>query len=135
MNFGPESRQVTEADGIATAIGVNADEQIYTKSMQTTYGEVFALAIKATGTTPNVKIHLQQSHVPPTTEGASDAKWVVPTGVTDPLLTLTDTNWHHIAISPIALKYMRLHLDGQAGSGADVTIEAHISRQEKWGRD
>lgn len=133
MNFGPEARQVTKADGIATTIPVNAAEQVYCKSMVTTYGETFGLSLKASGTTPDVRVRIQQSHVLPTTEGASDVKYTVPTGVTNPYVSLTTTAWIHMSLSIIALKFLRIHLDGNAGNGADVTVEAYVSVQEKFG--
>ena len=95
------------------------------------YGSSFALSLKAASSgTVDVKVKLEQGHVLPATEGSSDAKWVVPEGVSD-LITLTDTNWHHLTVSPVALPFLRLLLDGQGSNDASTTIEAHLSQQQE----
>jgi len=103
---------------------------ILTKAQSIRYGQVFGLSIKATGTGPDLDIYMQQSHTLPATEGASDATWVIPEGIAK-LIDITDTNWHHLSISPVVLPYLRFLCDGQGANGADVVLTMKLTTQEE----
>ena len=129
--FGPEVDQFTNSSGVATPIAVASTANAYTHTKKIQYGSSFALSIKAASPgVVDVAVKLEQGHALPATEGASDAKWVIPEGVST-LITLTDTNWHHLTISPVALPFLRLLLDGQGSNDAGTTIEAHLSQQQE----
>jgi len=127
--FGPKTKNVTLADG-STSIAVNATANVLTKAQNIAHGTVFGVSIKATGTGPDLDIYLQQSFALPATEGAADATWVIPEGVAK-LIDITDTNWHHLSLSPVVLPYLRFLCDGQGASGADVVLTINLSTQEE----
>mgnify|MGYP001592155017 FL=1 len=130
--FGPEVDQFADSNGVAQAIAVNAAADVRTHSKKLVYGGSFALSLKAASSgVVSVIVKLEQAHVLPTTEGSSDVKWVTPEGVSN-LITLSDTNWHHLTLSPVALPFLRLLLDGQAGNDASTTITAFLSKQEEF---
>jgi len=127
--FGPQPKNVLTA-AESPSIAVNATANVLTKAQSIRHGSVFGLSIKATGTTPDLDIYLQQSHQLPATEGAADATWVIPEGVAK-LIDVTDTNWHHLSLSPVVLPYLRFLIDGQGANGADVVVTMKLTVQEE----
>ena len=128
--FGPDSRRIFEAGG-DTAIAVASTATVYSQSFKIDKGVNFALSIIGGGAgDKDVKVELEQSLVPPTTEGSSDTNFVVP--ATAPVtLAVTDTTQHHITLSVLPLKYCRLKLTGQGTNAATTTMTAHISQTEE----
>lgn len=130
-SFGPSGRNLENSAG-ATSIPVASTATVYTKAIPLTLGRYFALSYKATSDGDvDLKIELEQSHKLPTTEGASDASYVVGEGISDIETNLTDEFWHHASVSPIPVKYGRLKITGQGTNHASTVIEALLSIQEQ----
>lgn len=130
--------RLLKSDGTSADIGVNATANVWTKSLKMTYGNAFAVSMRAKSSTgtPDLDIYLEQTHIDPasisTGEGVvgdNDNGWVIPAG-SSKLIDITDETWHHFVVSPLALPYMRLLLDGQGTSPADTTVEIWVSEQE-----
>jgi len=136
--------RLLKSDGTYADIGVNATANVWTKSHKIAYGSAFAVSLRAKSSTgtPDLDIYLEQTHLDPEndTEGNANATgegvigdiyngWAIPEGVSK-LADITDENWHHFVVTPVALPYMRLLLDGQGTSPADTTVEIHISQLE-----
>lgn len=132
--------RLLKSDGTAVDIGVNATANIWTKSLKMSYGNAFAVSLRAKSSTgtPDLDIYLEQTHIDPasvstgTGEGVvgdNDNGWVIPAG-SSKLIDITDEAWHHFVVSPLSLPYMRLLLDGQGTSPADTTVEIWVSEQE-----
>lgn len=131
MIFGPEANDVLSSAG-ATDIAVASTATVYTRSFPLVYGSAFGLSYKAASSgTINLKIELEQSFTPPATEGASDANWVVPEGLSAIDSGVTDSNMHHASMSPIPLKYGRLKITGLTGNDASTTVRIRRSVQEE----
>jgi len=129
--FGPEVRDVLMSTNLST-IAIGAGATVYTKSFSLKYGLYFALAYKAASAGAiDLTIQLEQSHVEPTTEGASDTKYVIPTSLADIHTNLADDNWHNASFSPVAMPYGRLKITSAAGVAN--TLVAKLSVQEDLG--
>lgn len=117
-----------------TSIPVASTGNKYTTAIDISRGTNFSLKLKATSSgTIDVLVKLEQSHVVPDTEGASDVKYVTPEGVSN-IINLTDGNWREVALSPIAAKFMRLLLDGQGSNHASTVVEGYLTMQEETNR-
>lgn len=131
MKFGPEARDVLSSAN-ATTISIGAGATVYTKSFSLKYAIYFALAYKAASAGAiDLTIQLEQSHVAPTTEGAADVKYVVPTGLADIHTNLADANWHNGSFSPVAMPFGRFKITNAAGVAN--TLQAKLCVQEEIG--
>jgi len=128
---GPNVRDVLTAANLAT-ITIGAGATVYSKSFSLKYGLYFALAYLAgSAGAIDLTIQLEQSFELPTTEGASDVKWVIPASQADIHTNLADANWHNAAFSPVAMPYGRLKITSAAG--VSNTLQAKLSTQEELG--
>lgn len=123
--FGPQIKQILESGGDID-IAVNAEvATVYSKSFRLVQGTAFSIWLKAAGTTPRMDVWLEQSYVEPTTEGASDANWVVPEGNSQIINDLADANAHIVtSIAPAVMPFGRLKLVPNTGNTANVTLQA-----------
>lgn len=115
--------------GKAGPIAVNATADVRTHSQYIGDGSNFVLHYRATGTSPDIDLYLEQGPGAPTTEGsAGDSAdgWVA---VGSKLADVTDNNWHALVITPSAMPFMRILIDGQGANPADSTIELKLSKQ------
>lgn len=129
--IGPSIRDILAAAG-GTTLTITAGGTIYTESFSLKYGLYFALAYKAaSGGAIDLTLQLEQSYQKPGTEGASDADWVIPENMSDIHANLADANWHHIALTPVAMPYGRLKITSAAG--VTNTLLAKLSVQEELG--
>lgn len=115
--------------GKAGPIAVNATADVRTHSKYIGDGDQFVLLARATGTNPDIDLYLEQGPGLPTTEGAagdSSDGWTL-TG--SKIADLTDNTWKQIALSPSAMPYARILIDGQGSNPADSTVELKIMRQ------
>ena len=132
--------RMNKSDGTAADTAIALTATGYTRSVKIGAGGAFCVSLLAkspTGT-PDLDVYLEQTHIDPDTiasvsEGiaASIANgWVTPTG-SSKVADITDkTAWHHFTVSPVALTWLRLKIDGQGANPADCTAEIYISRRE-----
>ena len=78
----------------------------------------------------NITIQVEESPVLPTTEGSSDANYVIGSGVADIVTGLTNSTAALKTLSLIPMKYGRLKITGIAGNGSDTTLDLRIFFQE-----
>jgi len=113
-------------------IAVNATATVYTKSFKLNLGEYFgmaAIAISATGTA-GVKIELEQSPLPPTTEGVAETtRFVEPDGFAD-IIDIADELMHIKTITPVPMTYARYKITGSATNPADTIVNIWNFMQE-----
>ncbi len=131
--MGPEVRGIFSSAGVAD-IPVASAAVVYTRSFKLSYGEYFALTYKATSDgNVKLKIEIEQSFQPPTTEGSSDVTYVTYEGATAIETSLSTKTQHIKAITPPALKYMRIKITGLAGAlanHASTTIRLRIGQRD-----
>jgi len=126
--FGPEPTDVLNS-AQSTTITITTGATVYTKAFSLKFGRYFALFYKAASAGAiDLTIQLEQSNALPTTEGASQAEWVIPESMSDIHANLADANWHGIALSPVAMPYGRLKIT--SASGVTDTLQAKLSMQE-----
>ena len=126
-------KQITMSTGvvpiaIATADGSTA---LYSASFKLNYGQSFGVWYKAASSgTVALKIQIEQSAVPPTTEGAADANYVIGNGVADVDSNLANTTAVVKTISPVPMMYARLKIIGLSGNDATTTLAFKFFIQE-----
>lgn len=120
--------QINGSDG-NQSIAINGATTVYSQSFPLHYGQYFGLAYKAAGSAPDLKIQLEQSPVAPSTEGASDANYVIPSGVADITSSVTATTMNIQSISPVPMRYGRLKITGNVGNGANTTLRNWLFQQ------
>lgn len=110
-------------------IAVDGTDVVYTRSFDVSGEQFFgASALASSGGTVNVKIELEQSFQPPTTEGAADDNWAVPDN-TDILATVVNTTVRHFNLQPIPLRYLRFKITGLAGNDSTTSLTMKLSKQ------
>lgn len=128
--IGPQALLLENASGI-TAIPIASQAVVYTKAVKLSFAAFFALSYKcASSGTVNLKIEIEQSYKLPTTEGAADDYYAVPENTNEIDAGVTDTDQHHISLSPVAMKYVRFKITGLEGNDASTTIQLYLSKQE-----
>lgn len=123
---------VRPSSGAAGAITIPTTTVVFSRVFRLNYGEAFGVWYQAgNGSgTANMKIQLEQSYTTPTTEGASDANYVIGSGVADIANNLADTTAHIQSISPVPMKYARLKITGLGSNPSDATLTFKIFQQE-----
>jgi hypothetical protein len=112
-------------------MAVGGNTTYYTQSMSLAYAKYFATAYKATSAgVIDLTITFEQSYARPDTEGSSDTKYVVASGVSDVHTNLADTNWHNESLSPATMPYGRFKIVGGAGNDTSTTLQLKLSKQE-----
>ena len=129
-----DPQSVQASDGKVGAIAVPGNVNRWTKTTLIAFGDVFCLSLKATKTSGNidVTVSLEQSFEEASANDSTDASYKLPEGRSASIIQLTDNAWHHIAVSPDVLPYLRLKLAGGAGNHASVTVDARLSKQEEF---
>ena len=132
MSLYGDSRQVLSGNGAAGAITIPSTTTVYSRAFRLNIGQAFGIWLQAgNGSgTANMKVQLEQSYIVPTTEGSSDANWVIGDGVADIYPNLNDTNAHVKSLTPVPMKYGRLKITGLGANPADATLTAWIFQQE-----
>ena len=121
---------VSAADEVS--ILVNATAVVYTKSFKLNNGQFFGIAARATSVlgTAAVKIELEESPLPPTTEGAAETTlFVEPDGFSD-IMDISDELMHIKAVTPIPMAYGRYKITGAGGNPADTLVRIWNFMQE-----
>ena len=126
-------RDIESSAGVLE-IAVASTATIYTKAISLTLGEYFALTYKATSDgAVKLQIQIEQSPVLPTTEGASDANFVIPEGFSDVESALATETQHIKKIEPICMKYMRLKITGLGAplaNAASTTLRLRLGKRD-----
>lgn len=122
---------IPKVSRISSLLLVASQATVYTESFKWGFGSNFAIQIKcATGSTPAIRVQLEESYTVPATQGASDTNYVVPDGYPDIFSDIVDTNYHIKAIVPVFGKYARYKITGLAGNPSDATVTIYNSIQE-----
>lgn len=116
--------------GVAGPIAVNATADIRTHSQNIAYGSNWVLMYRATGTSPDMDLYLEQGPGDPTTEGSAGDSSDGWHRVGAKLADVLDNNWGSVVLAPEALPFLRIHVDGQGANPANSTIELKLSKQE-----
>lgn len=117
---------------ICDSLAVASQGVVYSNSFLMRWVENFGIWVQATSvlSTPSLKIELQESYVPPTTEGSADTSYVVGDGVADVYTNLNDENAHVKSLSPVPMQYGRYKITGLAANPADTIITLVNFQQE-----
>lgn len=117
---------------ICDAVAVASTAVVYSNSFPMRWVENFGVWIQATSalSTPSIKIELQESYVPPATEGNSDTNYVVGDGVADVYSNLNDENAHIKTLSPVPMQYGRYKITGLSANPADTVVTIVNFQQE-----
>ena len=129
-------REVT-SDKVVTSAGasniaVAGAVTVYTQSFVLGDGDFFSVSYTAVSAAASVdlKIELEQSFQPPTTDGSADTYYKVPESMSDIETSFTtESTVRHKALAPIAMKYGRFKITGAAGNGADTILNMWLSKQ------
>ncbi len=124
--------QLRNYDGAPGPIAVASTAVVYSRPFRLNYGTAFGIWYQLAGTgTPNVKIEMEQSYKAPTLDNnASDAAWVIPSGVAPIETSLSGTTAAIKSVSPVPMKYGRLKITGLGSNPADCTLNAWLFQQE-----
>jgi hypothetical protein len=123
-------RDVKLASG-STTLNPAGTTTIYTKSIQTKYGEYFSVWYKASSPgVVNVTIQMEESWIVPTTQGSSDGNWVIPELARDIVTNLADENQHLTVLRPIVSPHIRFKITGVSTNDALTTLRMRIGLQE-----
>jgi len=129
MSEGPFINTIKTTTGVIE-IPVASQAVVYTPSIKLKQGEYFAVALKATSDgAVKLKVEFEQSHDRPTTEEASDVKYVVAEAVGDIVSSLADEIWHIYKLEPVALPYGRFKITGlgaPSANDASTTIQIKL---------
>lgn len=117
---------------ICNSLACGSTDTVYSNSFLMRWVEnfgVWILANSPTGT-PSIKIELQESYVPPATEGSADLNYVVGDGVADVYTNLNDENAHVKSLNPVPMQYGRYKITGLAGNASDTVLTLVNFQQE-----
>jgi hypothetical protein len=119
-------------------VAVASQAEAWSQSLYLGFSRGVSLGVRqknSTGT-PIIQVDWQSSFQKPTTEAASDATFVVPTGLTVPWVSLVGTAsdatgvWLWQGITPPKTEYGRVRVTGLASNGADTTVDFIIHLDE-----
>lgn len=127
------SNSVLKYDGSTNIIPIAAEVTVYTKSFMLRWATYFGVWLKADSTlgTPNLMIELEESYIPPTTEGSAETGlWVEPDGFANVFDAVADKLAHIKTITPVPMMYGRYKITGLTGNPSDTTITIENFFQE-----
>lgn len=128
---------IGNVDDLMTAAGVTpipvaSTNVVYTPSIPIKHIDRMGLRLlgaKSSGTL-DLLVQLEVGMNPPTTEGASDSNWSIPSGYSDLVNIVTTTLWQkEVSLPPFP--YCRLKITGQGANPASATIAGKIFKQGK----
>jgi hypothetical protein len=120
--------KVRDADDNTTITLPESGASIYTKAFVMEDAIYHDMAIKDAGTTVDVKLELEQSHVLPAVEGAADANWSEPSGMSDIAASHTAKSYTQYGLSPRVNKYGRYKITDN-GTTDSATAELFYFKQ------
>lgn len=106
---------------------------IYSNAVQVgAKGSNFGVWFKATSVAgaPDVTVQYEESYTLPTTEGAADTNYVVPANAVDVCTNRIVETALVDSISPVAMKYLRFKIIGNAANNADTLVTLYLFEQE-----
>lgn len=106
----------------------------YSKSFKMAFSSYFGIWVQATAAsgTPDVKIELEESYEPPTTEGSSDTDYVEPDGFSDIFSSINDQLAHIKTVSPVPMKYGRFKITGINANPSGTVLNIRLFMQEDY---
>ena|SRR3990167_184393 len=125
--------KIANSAGVVGAIAVASTADVYTHSHSIKDASNLVLFYKATGTSPDIDIYLQQGPGAPTTEGSagdSTDGWI---NIGSKIADVTDESWHYVVISPVVMPFIRFLLDGQGSNPANCVIDLRLGKQSALG--
>jgi hypothetical protein len=134
MSLIMRSEEFTVSAGGSTNMPVPSTGTYYTNAVRVDQAASMSLSYKAavTAGAPDLKIEIQQCWRPPTTEYASDADYVVASGVSDVESNLTGvTRVLKGSLGQVTSKYIRLKITAQGTNHASTTLNARLNVQEE----
>lgn len=123
-------------DGSGSNFAVPSAETHYSQAVNISYAKSFCLSVRAvvSSGTPDVDLYVEQSHLPDAVDtdaaGTGGNAFAQIEGAAK-ILDITDTNWHHLTISPAALSKLRLKAIGQGANPASCALEAYLTAMEQ----
>jgi hypothetical protein len=129
--LGPEASWILAANDSQNMF-VDTTNTTYSKAFSLKDCEYFSIGYKGSGEgVANVTVQLEQSWSLPTTEGASDTSYVIPSGASDILTAqITNGTWVIKSLSPVPTPYGRFKIIGNA-TNINTTINMILMKQEK----
>lgn len=117
----------------SAVIACTKNTAIYTDGINIAGLDIFAMSVILTGTgAVSVKFELQQGVVAPAAGNASDANFVVPTGVNDIISNLAVKTQTHIALSPICLPWIRFKITELTNVSTDTVATMYFSGMNRF---
>lgn len=122
---------VIMASGTTTIAVAGTTAVVYTKTIDISDAEYFAVEYYANAGTVVATIQIEQSNQLPATQGAADANYTIPVNLPDIVTGLTtEETWYRKAINPIACKYVRFKISGASGNDAGSTLRMRFIRKQ-----
>lgn len=118
----------------STVIQANATGcTVYTTSFYVGDANTYEVSLQASATTlrvPNLAITVEQSFMPPVTEGQADANWATTTttAVANNYAT-NSSNWYHQSLTLAPLPWARFKIVGNTGNSTDTTVRMNVTKQ------
>lgn len=126
-------RAVTNSSG-SKDILVNGTSVVYSHSFKTGNGTSFGIWARAVSVAgnPSIKVEVEQSKTPPTTEGAAETTLyaIQESALTPVFANINDENAHMDNFPIVPGGWARLKLTGLAGNPADSIFNADIFIQD-----
>jgi hypothetical protein len=120
-----ERARISGYEELASGIGVvTSGAAVYSNSFafkkdpRVKYG----IAVQAAGTSPVIKVELEEGTRLPATEGVSDSYFSVPDDVSAIIASLADKNLHILSLAPDVAPFGRIKITGLSGAAADSTV-------------
>ncbi len=117
---------------VSTDLAVASTGVVYTNSFKLGFGLYFGLYIQSTSvsSTADIKIELEESIRPPTTEGAADTGYTVPVGMAAISSSTADETCQIYTVSPKPMPYGRFKLTGVNSNPSDTLVNIYVFIQE-----
>lgn len=132
--FGPHGYKDIESSAGAIAIPVPTTTTVYTKAIKLkylTYFSVFVYPYSASSANVNVTVTVEQSWLPPATEGSADGNYVTPNGMSAIVTNKTTETYYAASLSPIVAPYMRFKIVGSGSNDADTVVYIKLCSQQE----
>lgn len=134
MSLRGQSTPIPNYTGAPGPIVIPTTTVVYSRSFKIYYGQTFGAQYKAANGsgTANMKIQLEQSNtlLADSEEGASNANWVIGSGVADIETNLADTLTHIKSFVPAPTNYARFKITGLGSNPADASLNIQVFQQE-----
>lgn len=110
-------------------MAIPSTTNIYSKSVSLVNQDIqqsVGVMYKATSSgAVNLSIQTERSYSPPSTEGQSNATYVI----WNAPFTTTDTAWHMATLDTVIVPYARFHVTGSGSNDASTTLQIKVEKQ------